>query len=267
MESGAPVDDKPITPVLTPSAPFGAGVPRPRPQGSEMTEEANGPAPPKAKKGLPKTAIVIGAITLVQAAGFFVAMKYFGSTPAPTYGASEASGHGDETDDADGGGHGEATGGHATPPQDGGHGEAKKPDAHGAKPESGHGGGGGHGGKNYVDTSATAVPEPEFAEVVVLAKFRAPNHKGGRTYVYDFEVRAIVAAARKDDMDRLVKERAGEIADRVAQTIRAADERILREDDLQTLRMQLRNVLTQIAGDEKLIRRVLIPKFVPMRAD
>lgn len=235
-----------------------------------MTEEPSESTPVKPKKGLPKTAIVIGLVTVCQAAGFFAAMKFFGSTPAPTYGASG----GDEAkeDDSHGAasesGHGEPAEGHGKPAKEssGGHGEPKKAGGHEAGKSGGHGEGG-HGGKNYVDTSAASASEAEFAEVAVLTKFRAPNHKSGRTFVYDFEVRAIVASARKEEMERLVKERAGEIADRVAQTIRAADEKILREDDLQTLRMQLRNVLTQIAGDEKLIRKVLIPKFVPMRAD
>lgn len=50
-----------------------------------MAEAA--PAAPAAKKKLPMTLILIVAVTVLEAVGFFVAMKMFGGGPQPAHGA------------------------------------------------------------------------------------------------------------------------------------------------------------------------------------
>lgn len=107
----------------------------------------------------------------------------------------------------------------------------------------------------------------ETVEVDLLKKFRVPNTKSGRTWVYDFDIKIVVPADRKAAVESLVTERAGEISDRVAQIVRAADSRTLQEDDFRTLRMQIEQALATIFRDEKLVQRVLIPRCVPTQAD
>jgi flagellar basal body-associated protein FliL len=68
-------------------------------------------------------------------------------------------------------------------------------------------------------------------------------------------------------VEGLVKQRSGEIGDRIARILRSASDRVLKEDDLRALRQQVLETLREIVEDENLIQRVLIPRFVPMRAD
>lgn len=214
-------------------------------------------AAPK-KKGLPKTAILIGAIMLLEAGGFLAAMKFMGGGPS-TAQASE-SGEGGHGESAEGGPGGGAEGGHGGAAAESGHGEAKEEGGHG---EAAGGKGGHEGGATYVKKSAPNAT----AEVKVLTKFRVPNSKSGRNYVYDFDIAAVVPEARKAEAEKLITDKGGEIADRAAQIIRSADAKVLAEDDFETLRMQMRQTLVRICGDEKLIVRVLIPRCVPMRTD
>ena len=120
---------------------------------------------------------------------------------------------------------------------------------------------------NHVIESVPASQPAEFIEVSLLKSYRVPNCKSGRTWVYDLDVIVVVPAKEKDKVERLADERAGEIADRVSGLVRAAPDSVLREDDLRVLRNQFLEGLREIMGDEKLIQRVLIPRFVPLRAE
>jgi flagellar basal body-associated protein FliL len=119
-----------------------------------------------------------------------------------------------------------------------------------------------------TDHPVEAATQPAgVAEVAVLRGFRVPNDKLGRLYLYDLDLSVVVPLEQKERVEGLVKERSGEIGDRVARILRSASDRMLKEDDLCSLRQQVLEALREIAEDENLIQRVLIPRFVPMRAD
>jgi flagellar basal body-associated protein FliL len=114
-------------------------------------------------------------------------------------------------------------------------------------------------GEHYVQgEDQTAEP------VVLLEKFKAPNTKSGRLYIYDLNIVIKVPAHEKERVEEVVAERKGEISDIVARIIRSADPRVLAEDELKTLRMQVQHALTPVLKDEDLVQRVLIPRCVPI---
>lgn len=139
----------------------------------------------------------------------------------------------------------------------------------GPTPTYGSEGAGGHAGAGHADGAAhyAAGPDPKVeaatVEVPLLTKFRVPNNRSGRTILYDFDMVVVVRADRKADVETLVKDRAGEISDQIAQLVRGADSRVMQEFDFRTLRMQILHTLSTIARDDKLIQKVLIPRCVP----
>ncbi len=125
-----------------------------------------------------------------------------------------------------------------------------------------------HGEASHAIEPPPATTQPaQVTEVQLLKGFRVPNNKTGRTWVYELDVSAVVPAGQKEKAQKLAEERAGEIADRIAGLVRGAAETTLREDDLRVLRGQFLEGLKEIIGDDKLIQRVLIPRFVPIRAE
>jgi flagellar basal body-associated protein FliL len=128
------------------------------------------------------------------------------------------------------------------------------------------------GGPQAAHAEASHAVEPAtqpagVAEVPVLKSFRVPNDKLGRMYLYDLDLSVVVPLDQKEHMEGLVKQRSGEIGDRIARIMRSATDRVLKEDDLRALRQQMLETLREIVEDESLIQRVLIPRFVPMRSD
>jgi len=105
------------------------------------------------------------------------------------------------------------------------------------------------------------------AEVVLLKSFKVPNDKSGVLRIYDMDVSVVVPQEDKERMATLAAEHAGEIADAVSQIVRAATDHMLREDDLRILRGQFLDEIRTIMRDEENVRRVLIPRFVPIRAE
>lgn len=176
-----------------------------------MPEEAP-VAEAKPKRRLPKTAIIVAVVAVVEAGVLIGAMKFMGGSSEPK----------------------EAFGG-----------------------EHGH----------YAEPPAAESQPTARVEVALLEKFRVPNNKTGRTYLYDFDVVVSVDAAHKERVEKLKTERAGEISDRVAQIVRGADSQVLNEVDFKTLRMQIENAFGAIAGDKELIHQVLIPRCVPIRVE
>ncbi|MEW6253850.1 MAG: hypothetical protein AB1716_24655 [Planctomycetota bacterium] len=124
-----------------------------------------------------------------------------------------------------------------------------------------------HGEESHALELPATTQTTAVAEVPVLRTFRVPNDKTGLIYIYDMDLSVVVSAAERETMETLVKERSGEIGDRVARIMRAASDRVLREDDLRALRVQVQEALAEIAGREDLVQRVLIPRFVPIRSD
>ncbi len=174
-----------------------------------MPDQTEAQLAAKPRKALPKTALLIVGIMVLEAGGFLAAMKLFGSGPGSTYGAE-----------------------------------------------------GGHYVQGHDPTT-----QPATAEVEVVRKFKVLNTKSGRAYVYDFDITALVPGDRLAEMQKLVTERSGELADRLAMVIRSADPRELEADDLQSLRLKFKREIGGIANDESLVLRVLIPRCVQMRAE
>ena len=106
-----------------------------------------------------------------------------------------------------------------------------------------------------------------MAEVTVQRNLRVPNEKSGRMWIYDMDITVVVSTNDKERLEGLVKQRAGEIGDTLAGIVRSAPDRMLRETDLRALRYQVMEALREIVGEENLIQRVLIPRFVPIPAN
>lgn len=122
-----------------------------------------------------------------------------------------------------------------------------------------------------TETNHAQGPEPvahkPTAEVELLTKFRVPNDKSGRLFIYDMDLSVKVDAEHREAFDKLVEERKGELSDRVARIIRSNESEVLHEPDLKSLRMQIRHSVGEMAGDPEMVLEVLIPRFVPMRSD
>jgi flagellar basal body-associated protein FliL len=124
-----------------------------------------------------------------------------------------------------------------------------------------------HAEESHAVEGPAASQPVGVAEVPLLKSCRVPNDKSGRMYIYDLDLSVVVPSDQKERMEGLVKQRAAEIGDRMARILRSASDRMLKEDDLRALRQQMLEGLREIMGEESLIERVLIPRFVPMRAD
>lgn len=121
--------------------------------------------------------------------------------------------------------------------------------------------------EHYVEAEAPVASQPGTVEVPLLTKFRVPNAKSGRLYIYDFDLVAKVAAPRKAEVEKMVADHAAEISDVVARIVRSADPRVLQEDELKALRLQILHAVGEIARDTELIEQILIPRCVPMRSE
>jgi flagellar basal body-associated protein FliL len=121
-------------------------------------------------------------------------------------------------------------------------------------------------GENSPAIETPASQPATGAEVVLLKNFKVPNDKSGVLRIYDMDISVVVPQDDKERMTTLAAEHAGEIADTVSQIVRAAPDHMLREDDLRILRNQLLDEIRAITRDEELVQRVLIPRFVPIRA-
>lgn len=248
------------------------------------------------KKKMSKLVLIggaVGGIALIQCAVLFFIFKSSGAGPTPAHGADahvlEDGGEGEGADEGADDGHGEKKGAskakdadshgkkkEETKKKDDGHGKseakkdapkAKKDDGHGAKKEAkkddGHGAAksGGHGEAEDEEPVAAIV------EIVLAKGFKVINNKTGRLYIYDFDIAVTVAGKNKARAEKIVKERQQEIADVISQVIRGADQKMLGEDDLRILRQHILRGLADVAEDEDLFQKVLIPRCVPLRAD
>ena len=117
---------------------------------------------------------------------------------------------------------------------------------------------------NHVLDGGEPGATGNLAEVVLLETFKVPNNKTGQTVVYDFDITIAVPVARKAEMEQIIQSRDGELRDRIAQIIRQARPQVLQEDDFGTLRMLIKRTLNELAGDEEMIQRVLIPRCMPI---
>jgi hypothetical protein len=179
-----------------------------------MMDESQEQSEPVAKprKRLPKTAVLIAIVSVVEGGIFFGVMKMFGGGPQVAHGATE--------------------------------------------------------GDNVLHGESPAQNEKgSSVEVELLQKFRVPNDKSGRLFIYDFDLSVKVSSKRKEEIEKLVSERKGELSDRVARIVRGNDPAVLNEADLKTIRTLLRNAIGELAGDPEIVQEVLIPRCVPIRSD
>ena len=123
------------------------------------------------------------------------------------------------------------------------------------------------GHENNLLKGEEATSQPTTAEVEVMKNFRVPNEQRGRLYIYDFDLFAKVTVQKKEELSKIIADRKGEISDRIARLVRAAEPTILHEAELKTLRLQIRQVLGEIARDPEIVSEVLLPRFVPIRSD
>jgi len=105
---------------------------------------------------------------------------------------------------------------------------------------------------------------PDVAEVVI-AVTDATNNVAGRLHVYHIEVSALVAAADKGQLEKLVQERESTIRDRINVVMRGADPKHLNEPGLETVRRQIKFELDKIFPEDSLILELLIPKLMQSR--
>ena len=87
------------------------------------------------------------------------------------------------------------------------------------------------------------------------------------TRIYDIDLSVVVSKEEKEHLQEIAEQREAEIADRVAYIVRAAPHKTLSEPDLRVLKTQLLDELREITHDPELVQRVLVPKFVPIRAE
>lgn len=173
-----------------------------------MAEATAENAAAKPRKGLPKTLLIVGVVSVLEAGLIIGLMKMFAAGPAATHGAE---------------------------------------------------------GPSLVEGPEPEV-HPTVVEVELLTKFRAPNTQQGATWLYDLDLVVKVDGKRKDDMEKVKAEHGGAIADAVANIVRSLEPRYLNEPDLRTLRFQIHRALGEIARDPDLVKGVLIPRCVPLRA-
>lgn len=128
------------------------------------------------------------------------------------------------------------------------------------------------GGPSIADASAVATTQPSDNDLlnsaeIEIAQFRAPNEKTGQLFVYDLKVAAVVPLERKEELEQLVGRVSGKITDRLIRVIRRAEPGQLREEDLGSLRRQIKYELDKLFQDETIVREVLIPYFQKYRSD
>ena len=98
---------------------------------------------------------------------------------------------------------------------------------------------------------------------VQITKFRALNDKTQRPVMYDLTVFARVSEADAVGLEKLVESRSATIRDRFSSVVRSADPKRFQEPDLATLRQEIKQELSKIAGEDLIIREVLIPSIMP----
>jgi len=103
---------------------------------------------------------------------------------------------------------------------------------------------------------------PEEVEVEV-GRFRAQSAKSEPPVMWEFAIYASVAESDKEAFSELVERKKATIQDRLTSVVRAADPALFSQPDFALLRQQFKQELCKIAGDEGMIREVLIPTSVP----
>lgn len=117
--------------------------------------------------------------------------------------------------------------------------------------------------------AANADKEKKRPVEVPVVDFRAPNRRGGQTYLYDVTIVAVTKASSAEQVKKIFADRENLIRDKVRTIIAESDPDKLgggSEPGLETLRRQVKFQLDEIVG-EGLIEEVLVPKCIPFRTD
>ncbi len=122
-------------------------------------------------------------------------------------------------------------------------------------------------GENESVIDDTTPNTPNTIEIAIVKKFRAPNTKKGALYIYDLDVVAKVRGFDSERVNKLVEDRQGELSDAIARIVRNAEPRVLDEPELKTLRLQLRQAIGEIAGDEEPFVQIFVPRCVPIKSN
>jgi flagellar basal body-associated protein FliL len=109
---------------------------------------------------------------------------------------------------------------------------------------------------------------------VTIAKMKVPNRVTGKSYIYDIEVAATLNAPPdqpvevfKAEFEEKLKQNENAVRDRLNALIRGADPKYLDEPGLVMIRRQIKVELGKALGDEKVLDKVLLPRWTPIRAD
>lgn len=108
-------------------------------------------------------------------------------------------------------------------------------------------------------------PWTETVEMTV-ADLRVHNRNAARPMLYNVKVAVTVHHSNKQKMDEFLKNRASTIEDVMSRVLRSADETLMNEPGLESLRRQLRFELNTLIGDETTIEKLLVPSFTPLPA-
>lgn len=127
-------------------------------------------------------------------------------------------------------------------------------------------------GPAAADAGAITTTQPGENDLlnnaeIEIAQFRAPNEKTGQLFVYDLKVAAVVPKDKKEKAEMLVSQTSAKITDRLIRVIRRAEPGQLREEDLGSLRRQIKYELDKLFEDDTIVREVLIPYFQKYRSD
>lgn len=243
----------------------------------EKKPEGDGHGGEAKKKGgigalLTKLPVLLGGAMTIEAAVILVAFKLLAGGPKQADAGVDLADHGEaKTESKEG--DAKEEGGHGAPAkEEAGHGApAKEEGGHGApaKAEGGHGEAkeGEHGGGSKEPEADPIDPKKQYEVPVV--EFRAPNKIGGKTFLYDVSIFAVVRGKNKTQVESAMKERGALIKDRVRTIIAQSDPEKLgggAEPGLETLRRQVRSALEKVVGDG-LIDEILVPRCIPFRTD
>jgi len=108
-------------------------------------------------------------------------------------------------------------------------------------------------------------PWTETVELTV-ADLRVHNRNASRPMLYSVKIVVTVHHSNKQKMEDFLKNRASTIEDAMSRVLRSADETLMNEPGLESLRRQLRFELNTLIGDDNTIEKVLVPSFTPLPA-
>lgn len=116
---------------------------------------------------------------------------------------------------------------------------------------------------NYLDEAEVA--QVKTVEVPLVQDMRVINSQDGTLTTYVFDVTVVIPSdneQRLEDIKAALESRRAAISDRIQQIIRGQSPRVLqREPDLQTVRLQVQQAITEVLRDPDAVTQVLFPRY------